>query len=215
MDEAQLMQFAHKAVGDVGAVLTGSMVVLGDRLGLYRAMSGAGPITSSELATRTGTSERYVREWLAAQAATGYVDHLGDGRYHLPEERAIALTDELSAAFVAGAFETALGAVLATDRIADAFVTGEGMAWGEQDAHVRVGCERFFRPGYVNYLTAEWIPALDGVEQRLGSGIDVADIGCGHGASTVHMAGAYPRPTNSSSSSVSATGTSWRQRSIT
>src|SRR5881275_2971557 len=195
MNEAKLMDFVHKAVGDVGALLAGSMVVIGDRLGLYRAMTGAGAVTSDELAEKTGTSERYIREWLGAQAAAGYVAYNGDGRYTLPDEHAIPLTDETSAACVIGAFETAIGAVIATDRIADAFVTGEGLFWGDHDAHVHVGCERFFRPGYVNFLTSTWIPAMDGVQQRLEQGIRVADVGCGHGASTIHLAQAYPNST--------------------
>jgi 2-polyprenyl-3-methyl-5-hydroxy-6-metoxy-1,4-benzoquinol methylase len=195
MDEAKLMDFVHKAVGDVGALLAGSMVVIGDRLGLYRAMAGAGAMTSEELASRTGTSERYVREWLGAQAAAGYLDYAGDGRYLLPDEHAVPLTDETSAACVVGAFETALGAAQATDRIADAFLTGEGIFWGDHDPHVHTGCERFFRPGYVNFLTTTWIPALDGVEERLQQGIRVADVGCGHGASTIHLAQHYPSST--------------------
>jgi SAM-dependent methyltransferase len=195
MDESKLMEFVGKAVGDVGAVLAGSMVVIGDRLGLYRAMAGAGPLTSEELATTTGTAERYVREWLGAQAASGYVVYAGDGRYELPAEHAIPLTDETSAACVIGAFETAIGAAQATDRIADAFLSGEGVFWGDHDSHVHTGCERFFRPGYVNFLTSMWIPALDGVEARLHEGIRVADVGCGRGASTVHLAQQYPQST--------------------
>src|SRR5437763_4309442 len=195
MDEAKLMDFVHKAVGDVGALLAGSLVVIGDRLGLYRAMSGAGPVTSEQLAKKTETSERYVREWLGAQAAAGYVTYDGDGRYSLPDEHAIPLTDETSPACVIGAFETAVGALQATDRIADAFTTGEGLFWGDHDGHVHTGCERFFRPGYVNFLTTTWIPALDGVEQALNDGIRVADVGCGHGASTIHLAQTYPNST--------------------
>lgn len=195
MDEARLMDFVHKAVGDVGSVLAGSMVVIGDRLGLYRAMAGAGPLTAAELATETGTTERYVREWLGAQAAAGYVTYAGDGRFELPDEHAIPLTDESSAACVIGAFETAIGAAQATDRIADAFITGEGVFWGDHDGHVHTGCERFFRPGYINYLTQSWIPALDGVEDQLRQGIRVADVGCGHGASTIHLAQSFPSST--------------------
>ena len=195
MDEAKLMDFVHKAVGDVGALLAGSMVVIGDRLGLYRAMVGAGAMTSKDLAKKTGTSERYVREWLGAQAAAGYVTYEGKDRYTLPDEHAIPLTDENSPACVIGAFETAIGAAIATDRIADAFVSGEGLFWGDHDTHVHTGCERFFRPGYVNFLTTAWIPALDGVADRLASGIRVADVGCGHGASTIHLAASYPNST--------------------
>jgi SAM-dependent methyltransferase len=193
MNDAAVMEFVHKAVADVGAVLTGSMVVIGDRLGFYRAMAGAGPVTSEQLARATGTNERHVREWLGAQAATGYVTHLGDGRFELPQEHAVALTQETSPAFVVGAFEIAVGSVQATDRITGAMRTGEGMLWSEHDDHVFTGCERFFRPGYVNFLASTWIPALDGVAERLEQGTTVADIGCGYGDSTVALARAYPR----------------------
>ena len=178
-------------MGDVGAVLNGAMVVLGDRLGLYRAMAGAGAMTPAELAAKTGTSERYVREWLGAQAASGYVRLEGD-RFVLPDEHAVPLTDETSPACVIGAFETALGAVQATDRITEAFRTGGGMGWGEHHSDVHEGCERFFRPGYLNFLTTAWIPAMSDVEAALQSGARVADVGCGHGASTLLMAKAYP-----------------------
>jgi 2-polyprenyl-3-methyl-5-hydroxy-6-metoxy-1,4-benzoquinol methylase len=193
MDETKLMDFVNKAVGDVGAVLAGSLVVIGDRLGFYRAMSGAGPVTSEQLAGATGTAERHVREWLAAQAASGYVTYLGDGRYELPDEHAVPLTQETSPAFVTGAFEIALGSVQATDRITEAMRTGEGLGWGDQDPHVHLGCERFFSPSYVNFLSTSWIPAMDGVADRLAAGIAVADIGCGHGASTILLAQAYPQ----------------------
>src|SRR3954452_22230434 len=193
MDESKVMDFVFKAVGDVGAVLAGSLVVIGDRLGLYRALAGAGPLTSADLAERTGTAERPLREWLAAQAATGYVTYVGDGRYELPDEHVPPLTQETHPAFVVGALETAIGAVQATDRITDSMRTGSGLSWGEQDRHVHVGCERFFRPGYVNFLTSAWIPAMDAMADRLDEGIAVADIGCGHGASTIHLAHTYPR----------------------
>lgn len=195
MDETTLMEFVGKAVGDVGSVLAGSMVVIGDRLGLYRAMAGAGPLTAAELASRTGTSERYVREWLGGQAASGYVHHAGDERFELPDEHAIPLTDETSPVCVIGAFETAIGAVQATDRIADAFASGDGLSWSDQDGHVHTGCERFFRPGYVNFLASVWVPALDGVEDRLRTGIRVLDVGCGRGASTIHLGQRYQRST--------------------
>ena len=130
MDEQALMAFVHKAVADVGALLAGSMVVIGDKLGFYQAMAGAGPLSSDQLARATGTSERYVREWLGAQAASGYLRYAGNERYELPDEHAVPLTDETSPACVIGAFETAIGAAQATDRIAEAFVTGEGVGWG-------------------------------------------------------------------------------------
>ncbi|MGZ4602044.1 MAG: methyltransferase domain-containing protein [Kineosporiaceae bacterium] len=193
MDKTKLMDFVHEAVGDVGAVLAGSLVVIGDRLGFYRAMAGAGPVTSEQLAAATGTAERHVREWLAAQAACGYLTYLGGGRYEWPDEHAVPRTQETSPAFVAGAFEIALGSVQATDRITEAMRTGQGLGWGEQDPHVHVGCERLFRPSYVNFLTTSCIPAMDGVAERLATGIAVADIGCGHGASTIQLAQAYPR----------------------
>ena len=192
MNEDKMMEFVGRAVGDVGAMLGGAMVVIGDKLGLYRAMKGAGPLTPAELADSTGTSERYVREWLSAQAARGYVSYDGKGRFTLPDEHAIPLTDETSPACVIGAFETALGSVYATDAIAERFRTGEGFAWGDHDQHVLGGCERFFRPGYFNHLASTWIPALDGVESKLNAGARIADVGCGHGASTILLAEAYP-----------------------
>src|SRR5436190_16813118 len=192
MDETKMMEFVDRAVGDVGAVLGGAMVVIGDKLGLYRAMSGSGPLTAAELAEITGTTERYVREWLSAQAARGYVSYDGDGQFSLPDEHAVPLTDETSPACVIGAFEIAVGSVYATDTIAERFRTGTGYSWGDHDDHVLSGCERFFRPGYLNNLTSAWIPALEGVEAKLRDGARIADVGCGHGASTLLLAQAYP-----------------------
>jgi SAM-dependent methyltransferase len=192
MSEAAVMEFVGKAVGDVGALLNGSMVVLGDRLGLYRAMAGAGPITPAELATKTGTHERYVREWLSAQAAAGYVTYDGAGSFELPPEQAIALTDESSPACVIGAFELALASVHSTDRLTHAFRTGEGVSWGDHHTDLYEGCERFFRPGYQANLIDGWLPLLDGVVDKLRAGAVVADVGCGHGASTLVMAEAFP-----------------------
>src|SRR3954453_10053272 len=184
MNETKLMDFVNKAVGDAGALLAGSVVVLGDRLGFFRAMAGAGPVTSGELAATTGTAERHGREWLPAQAAVGYITYVGEGRFVLPDEHAVALTQETSPAFVVGLFETVLGAAHATDRIADAIRSGQGMLWSDQDSHVHTGCERFFRPAYVNYLTQAWIPGMDGVAGRLEAGITVAGVGWGCGGGT-------------------------------
>jgi SAM-dependent methyltransferase len=195
MNETKMMEFVDRAVGDVGALLGGAMVVIGDKLGLYRSMAGAGPLTPAELAARTGTAERYVREWLSAQAARGYVSYDGDGLFSLPDEHAAPLTDETSPACVIGAFEIAVGSVYATDTIGERFRTGAGYAWGAHDDHVLGGCERFFRPSYINNLASAWIPALDGVEAKLAAGARVADVGCGHGASTVLLAETYPAST--------------------
>ena len=195
MDESRITAFVERAVDDVGALLGGSMVVIGDKLGLYRAMAGAGWLSPEDLAVRTGTAERYVREWSSAQAARGYLLYDDAGQFLLPDEHAIPLTDETSPACVIGAFEIAVGSVYATDTIAERFRTGEGFSWGDHDGHVLGGCERFFRPGYLNNLTSAWIPALEGVEAKLTAGARVADVGCGYGASTLLLAEEYPTST--------------------
>ncbi len=195
LDAAALEQFVFRAVDEVGATLNAALVVMGDRLGLYRALTGAGALTPGELASRTGTCERYVREWLNAQAAGGYVDYHAEGRYSLPAEQAVALTDEDSPAYLPGFFEIALGSVLDSPRITDAVRSGAGVGWHEHNQHVHDGCERFFRPGYNANLIGSWLPALDGIVARLERGARVADVGCGHGASTILMAGAFPRST--------------------
>ena len=193
VDTDKLMAFVFKAVDEVGATLNSALVVLGDKLGLYRAMAGAGPLTSDELAKRTGTAERYVREWLNAQAAGGYVEYSPvTGRYVLPAEQTVALTDSSSPAFLPGFFQMAVGSVIDSPRIADVARTGDGIGWHDHVDDVHEGCERFFRPGYNAHLMSEWLPSLQGVVDKLEAGATVADVGCGHGASTVLMAEAFP-----------------------
>jgi 2-polyprenyl-3-methyl-5-hydroxy-6-metoxy-1,4-benzoquinol methylase len=194
VNQEKLMAFLGQVIGELGATVNAGLIVVGDRLGLYRAMAAAGPITSAELADRTGTTERYVREWLNAQAAGGYVTYdPATNRYELPPEQAMALADENSPAFVAGAFELATATLKAAPHIEDVFRSGAGFGWHEHDSGVPTGCERFFRPGYNANLVSTWIPALEGVEEKLRVGARVADVGCGLGASSRLMADAYPR----------------------
>jgi 2-polyprenyl-3-methyl-5-hydroxy-6-metoxy-1,4-benzoquinol methylase len=193
IDGDKLHEFVFRAVDEVGATLNAALVVMGDRLGLYRAMAGAGPLTPAALAERTGTAERYVREWLNAQAAGGYVSYDPDtGRYTLPPEQAVALTDPDSPAYLPGFFQIALGSVLDSPKITEAARSGAGFGWHEHVTDVHEGCERFFRPGYNANLIARWLPALDGVVAKLQRGALVADVGCGYGASTILMAQAFP-----------------------
>ena len=193
VDGQKLEQFVFRAVEEVGATLNAALVVMGDKLGLYRALAGAGGLTPVELARRTGVSERYVREWLNAQAAGGYVEYdPAGGSYTLPPEQAIALTDAQSPAYLPGFFQMALGSVIDSPRITEAARSGDGVGWHEHSHDVFDGCERFFRPGYNANLVASWLPALDGVVEKLEAGALVADIGCGHGSSTILMAQAFP-----------------------
>ncbi len=196
VDAEKLMQFVFRAVDEVGATLNAALVVMGDKLGLYRALASADPLSAAELAERAGAAERYVREWLNAQAAGGFVHYDPDSeRYTLSPEQAVALTDESSAAYLPGFFQLALGSVIDSPTITEKARTGEGFGWGEHVHDVHEGCERFFRPGYNAHLVAEWLPALDGVVDKLERGALVADVGCGHGASTILMAQAYPNLT--------------------
>src|SRR5205823_7398140 len=196
LDLEKLEAFVFRAVDEVGATLNTALVVMGDRLGLYRALAGAGPLTPTELAERTDTAERYVREWLNAQAAGGYVEYDPDsGRYELPPEQALALTDEESPAYLPGFFQIALGSVHDSPRITEAARTGDGIGWHDHVHDVHEGCERFFRPGYNANLVSSWLPALDGVVDKLERGATVADVGCGHGSSTILMAKAFPNST--------------------
>jgi 2-polyprenyl-3-methyl-5-hydroxy-6-metoxy-1,4-benzoquinol methylase len=193
IDGDKLMQFVFQAVDEVGATLNTALVVMGDRLGLYRALAGAGPLTPAELAERTGTAERYIREWLNAQAAGRYVEYDPDtGRYTLPPEQAAALTDPDCPVYLPGFYQTALGATLDSPKIVEAARSGAGFGWHAHGPDVFEGCERFFRPGYNANLASAWLPALDGVVAKLERGALVADVGCGHGSSTILMAQAFP-----------------------
>jgi len=185
-----------RAVGEMGAAMNAALIVIGDKLGLYKAMSGAGPMTSAELAKKSGTAERYVREWLAAQAAGGFVTYdAASGKYTLPPEQALALADETSPVFLPGFFEVVAACVKDEPKITEAFRSGKGVGWHEHDHGLFAGTERFFRPNYRAHLISEWIPALEGTEAKLKAGAKVADVGCGLGTSTILMAQAYPKST--------------------
>jgi 2-polyprenyl-3-methyl-5-hydroxy-6-metoxy-1,4-benzoquinol methylase len=190
MNEAKLNAFMERAVGDMGAAMHAALIVIGDKLGLYKAMAGAGWMTSGELAEKTKTNERYVREWLNANAASGYVRYdAATKRYELPVEQAFAMcTLDLP-----GAFHIISACFKDEPKITQAFRTGDGVGWHEHDANLFFGTERFFRPNYENNLLGAWLPALDGVVEKLKGGGAVADVGCGHGSSTLIMARAFPK----------------------
>jgi len=193
IDEAKLEAFMGQAVTDMGAIISAPLFVIGDKLGLYKAMANAGPLTSQEVAERSGAAERYVREWLRNQAAGGYITYdPDDDRYTLPDEHALALADEDSPFYILGVYDSIASLYADEDQILEAFRSGRGMGWHEHDHRLFRGTERFFRPGYRGNLVSEWIPALDGVQAKLERGAKVADIGCGHGASTIIMAEAFP-----------------------
>jgi SAM-dependent methyltransferase len=193
-DEAKLREFIEKSMNEWGAALGTLLIFTGDKLGLFKAMSGAGALTPEELAQKTGTHPRIIKEWLAAQATGGIVRYdPGLGKYTLPEEQALALTDENSPAYIAGGYQLLAGLFRDEEKIADAFRTGKGLGWGDHHHYLFQGTERFFKPNYVANLTSSWIPALEGIEAKLKKGgAKVADVGCGHGASTMLMARAYP-----------------------
>jgi ubiquinone/menaquinone biosynthesis C-methylase UbiE len=206
IDTDKLQQFLGRFIADLGATVAAGNVVIGHRLGLYQALA-AGPARAEELAARTQTNPRYIAEWLCGQAAGGYVEYdPAASTYSMTEEQAFALANPDGAVYVPGAFVLALGALKAERRITDAFRTGAGMGWHEHDEDVFLGCEQFFRPGYIANLVPSWIPALDGVEDKLRAGAKVADIGCGLGASTILLAREYPNS--------AVTGSDYHDRSI-
>ncbi len=206
LDETKLNEFIGKFVGDLGATIAAGGTVIGHKLGLYKALV-SGPATAGQLAARTGTNPRYIAEWLRGQAAGGYVEYdPASDSYSLTEEQAFVLTNPDGAVYAPGAFVLALGVLKANDRVADNFRTGEGMGWHEHDEDVFVGCEQFFRPGYIANLVPNWLPALDGVVAKLRAGGKGADLGCGLGASTVLLAEAYPQSR--------FTGSDYHERSI-
>ncbi len=193
LDMDKLNAFIGQFVTDLGAAVHTGMVVIGEKLGLYKALA-SGAMSSAELAAKTETDERYLREWLASQAAGGYITY--DEKTHkfsLTEEQAFTLAKEDSPAYLPGAFELALGSLAAVPRIAESFRTGAGMGWHEHVDGVFHGCEKFFRPGYAANLVTSWIPSLQDVKQKLEAGARVADVGCGKGASTLLMAKAFPK----------------------
>jgi 2-polyprenyl-3-methyl-5-hydroxy-6-metoxy-1,4-benzoquinol methylase len=196
VDEARLEEFLGQAVTDIGAAMNGALVMIGGQLGLWKALEGAGPLTAAELAEKTGVTERYVREWAAAQAASGYLEYdEGSDTFTLPPEQAMAFADEDSPVYLLGGYHVISSAYKDRDAIAKRFKDGKGFGWHEHDPELFLGTEQFFRPGYRAHLVAEWIPALEGMDEKLQTGARVADIGCGHGISTILMAQAYPDST--------------------
>jgi SAM-dependent methyltransferase len=193
LDMGKLNEFVGRFVTDLGATVHAGMVVIGEKLGLYKALA-TGAMTPAELATKTKTDERYIREWLASQAAGGYVTYDDkSGKFSLNAEQAFTMANEDSPGYLPGAFELALGSLAAVPRIVESFKSGAGMGWHEHSESVFHGCEKFFRPGYAANLVSAWIPALSGVKEKLEAGAKVADVGCGKGASTILMGKAYPK----------------------
>ncbi len=196
IDESKLHDMLTKMVGDMGAAAVASLVVLGDKLGLYKTLAAQGPLTTSELADRTGTTERYVREWCAAQAGSGYIEYDPNGdAFHMTPEQQAVFSDENSPFCMTGGYYAISSLFTDEPKITHAFQTGEGVAWGDHSECLFCGTEKFFRPGYMANLVSEWLPALDGVVEKLERGARVSDVGCGRGASTLVMAKAFPNST--------------------
>jgi len=196
VSETKLHEFMMKAVGEMGAAMNAALILVGDKLGIYKAMAGAGPMTSEEIAVKTKTHERYVREWLAAQSAGGFITYdSSTKKYTLPPEQALALADENSPVFLPGFFEIVSACIKDEPKVTEAFRRGKGLGWHEHDHCLFAGTERFFRPNYRAHLIGEWIPALGDVDSKLKAGAKVADVGCGLGTSTILMAQAYPKST--------------------
>lgn len=194
IDQTKLETFLDRAVGDLSAGYGGVMVSLGSKLGLYKAMAGVGPIGAAELAARAGCAARYVREWLNSQVAGGYVDyHAGSDTYELPPEQALVLADEDSPVYLPNAWQVPASMWFDEHKALEAFRTGKGVAWGEHDERLYCGVAAFYRNAYRGSLVPQWLPALDGVVGQLEAGVTVADVGCGHGHSTLLMAEAFPR----------------------
>ena len=194
VDQEKLNQFLGKFVADFGATLHAPTILIGEQLGLYKALAGAGELSPGELASKTGTVERYVREWLASQAASGYAMYNAEtGKYFLSPEQAFALADENSPAYIPGAFHIAAAAMKDEPKVLAAFKSGKGVGWHEHDTELFQGTEKFFRPGYAANIVPAWLPAMEGVVSKLEKGAKVADVGCGHGSSTMIMSKAYPK----------------------
>lgn len=193
MEQAKLEQLLARFVADLGGAFSVPLVRIGDRLGLYKALCREGPADSHALSKSTGLDERYLREWLSAQAASGYIEYDPDERrFSMTDEQAAVLADEHSPVFLAPAFDCAAAYLENQTAVEQAFQNGGGVAWGDQTQCLSCAVAKFFRPGYEHHLLQEWLPALDGMINRLHSGIDVADVGCGHGHSTLIMAKAFP-----------------------
>lgn len=194
IDQAKLGEFIGKFAGDLGAVLHAATVLVGDKLGLYRAMADSQPVTAAELAERTGCDERYLQEWLSAQAASGYAEYdAGSGTFRLTEEQAFALTTEDNPQFMPGGFQLASSTIKDADHLVEAIRTGRGVDWSDHHHDLFEGTDRFFKPNYIGNLLSSWLPALDGVVAKLESGATVADVGCGYGSSSILIARQYPR----------------------